>query len=287
MRGSREDAGRWRRPRARVSPVFAMTSWPIGDSAVCTSACGHGNFAPRLRCRCCLKASPSADSDFMPARWVILTTRMQLLSELAGNIAFALDRFEQEARRRLAETAIIEARQQLQALSTRLIEAQEDERREIARELHDEIGQALSLVKIKLQQAGRLHGHDTEVLLEDCIGIADDTLKQVRDMSLDLRRAADDSASRGAGWTAAPGTFRRFQTAIERSAAGRLAQEIENRLFSHAHELLKTWRATPQPRWEVRLGIVGDDRAGGVPTAWDSIGGVSCAPPAGSLGWCR
>lgn len=190
--------------------------------------------------------------------------RMQLLSELAGNIAFALDRFEQEARRRLAETAILEARQQLQALSTRLIEAQEEERREIARELHDEIGQALSLVKIKLQQAGRLHGHDSEVLLEDCIGIADDTLKQVRDMSLDLRPPLLDDLGLAAAleWT----LQRREQSAGWQTAIvadplpGRLATEIETACFRIAQEALTNVARHAQAKMvEVRLGIVGDE----------------------------
>src|SRR6266850_1172654 len=73
-RASPAAAGRWRWLRARAGPAFAMTSWPIVDSAPCTSACACRNFAPRLHCRCCLKANPSADSACMPARRVILTT---------------------------------------------------------------------------------------------------------------------------------------------------------------------------------------------------------------------
>ena len=190
--------------------------------------------------------------------------RMHLLSELAGNMAFALDRFEQEARRGRAEAAILEARQQLQALSTRLIEVQEDERREIARELHDEIGQALTLVKIKLQQAARLHGRDTEILLEDCIEIADYTLKQVRDMSLDLRPPLLDDLGlapalewtlqrreQAAGW----------QTTIAADALpGRLAPEIETACFRIAQEALTNVARHAQARKvDVRLGIAGDE----------------------------
>lgn len=168
--------------------------------------------------------------------------RMHLLGELAGNIAFALDRFEQEAQRRRAETAIFEARQQLQALSTRLIEAQENERREIARELHDEIGQALTLIKMKLQQAARRRGRETQGLLEECIGIADYTLKQVRDMSLDLRPPLLDDLGLQAAleWTLqrrehAAG----WQTAITADPlGGRLAPELETACFRIAQEAL-------------------------------------------------
>ncbi len=190
--------------------------------------------------------------------------RVHLLTELAGSIAFALDRFEQETRRRHAETAILEARHQLQVLSTRLIEVQEDERREIARELHDEIGQALSLVKIKLQQALRLHGRDTEALLGDCIEIADYTLKQVRDMSLDLRPPLLDDLGLAAAleWTLqrreqAAG----WQTAIAADPLpGRLAPEIETACFRIAQEALTNVARHARAKVvEVRLRIVGGE----------------------------
>jgi signal transduction histidine kinase len=117
--------------------------------------------------------------------------RMHLLNELAGDIAFALDRFEQEIRRRRAEAEILETRQQLQALSTRLLEVQEQERRDIAHELHDEIGQSLTLVKIKLQMALHRDGNN-RLLTEECVGITTHTLEQVRTMSLNLRPPALD-----------------------------------------------------------------------------------------------
>ncbi len=78
--------------------------------------------------------------------------------------------------------------ERLQTLSRRLLDAQEAERRNIARELHDEIGQALTAMKINLQSVRQLV--DVPALLpylEENIGIVDRTLQQVRDLSLDLR----------------------------------------------------------------------------------------------------
>ena len=116
---------------------------------------------------------------------------MHLLNELAGDIAFALDRFQQEERRQRAEAETRDARLQLQALSTRLLEVQEEERRDIARELHDEIGQSLTLMKIKLQMSLHRERHDP-ALTGECMDIASQTLEQVRAMSLNLRPPALD-----------------------------------------------------------------------------------------------
>jgi glucose-6-phosphate-specific signal transduction histidine kinase len=51
---------------------------------------------------------------------------------------------------------VVMGRERLQILSQQLIEVQENERRHIARELHDEIGQALTALKVNLQTLGRL-----------------------------------------------------------------------------------------------------------------------------------
>ena len=83
------------------------------------------------------------------------------------------------------------AEEMLQILSRQLLEAQENERRHIARELHDEIGQALTAVKINLQATQRTP--DTlAAYVEDSISIVDRTLQQVRNLSLDLRPALLD-----------------------------------------------------------------------------------------------
>ena len=52
---------------------------------------------------------------------------------------------------RRAEEKLKEYSRKLQVLSRRLVEAQETERRHIARELHDEIGQALTVIQLNLQ----------------------------------------------------------------------------------------------------------------------------------------
>ena len=76
----------------------------------------------------------------------------------------------------------------LQMFSRQLIEAQEDERRRIARELHDQIGQVLTVVKMNLHTAQRVCD-ETEVAsyIRDNIEAVDEALRLVRDLSVDLR----------------------------------------------------------------------------------------------------
>jgi PAS domain S-box-containing protein len=83
-------------------------------------------------------------------------------------------------------------RQRLQALSQRLLEVQEEERRAIARELHDEVGQLVTGMKLTLDMAvkGPLRGRGMG--LEEARQLAEELLTRVRNLSLDLRPAMLD-----------------------------------------------------------------------------------------------
>ncbi len=73
----------------------------------------------------------------------------------------------------------------LQHLSAKLVTAQEEERRTIARELHDEVGQVLTAIKVELavaQHAVDAAGGNAH-LLDDARSIADGALTTVRDLS--------------------------------------------------------------------------------------------------------
>lgn len=75
----------------------------------------------------------------------------------------------------------------LQDLSRRLVEIQEEERREIALELHDEIGQLLTGLKIQLDAAGDIAPKDLPRHLVGARQLAEELIKKVRNLSLDLR----------------------------------------------------------------------------------------------------
>ena len=80
----------------------------------------------------------------------------------------------------------------LQALSQRLLQAQESERRLIARELHDEIGQAFTAVKLNLQALRRSVPASQTGQVDDSIGIVEGALQQVRGLSMELRPSVLD-----------------------------------------------------------------------------------------------
>ena len=88
------------------------------------------------------------------------------------------------------------AEAQRDRLARRVLEIQEDERRAVARDLHDEIGQALSALKLNLHSLKRDGSSDQVV--GDSLHIADEVLQQVRDIALSLRPSVLDDLGLGA-----------------------------------------------------------------------------------------
>ncbi len=91
---------------------------------------------------------------------------------------------ESRASREDLETAY----DRLRRLTRRLEGAKEDERKHIARELHDEMGQALTAAKINLQMIAALPvSSEASDRITDTVGLVDNMIRHVRALSLDLR----------------------------------------------------------------------------------------------------
>jgi signal transduction histidine kinase len=170
------------------------------------------------------------------------------------------------------------------------LELQEAERRRIARELHDEIGQALAALKMNLQTIQRSGPSGVESALGDSIRIVEHAICELRDLSHELRPAAlddlglvpalrwqlDRQAKRSAiaAQLDTDGIRRRFPAEIE-SACFRVAQEALANVARHAGAR-RVWLELAEEKGTLRL-VVRDDGIGfEVDTALRRAGAGEC-----------
>jgi signal transduction histidine kinase len=112
---------------------------------------------------------------------------------VAGISFFHISRLERRSgqeRRRIEQ-----AEKELRLLSQKLVQAQEEERRSISRELHDEIGQMLTALRLELRNLEELYAAPEPDLLRrhaEIKDLAEKTLRAVRDLAMGLRPAMLD-----------------------------------------------------------------------------------------------
>jgi signal transduction histidine kinase len=86
--------------------------------------------------------------------------------------------------------AIEEAEQQMRALSQQLVATQEEERKKLSRELHDQVGQMLTALRMELGRIDRLRpAAESGVAnaVAECRQLVDNMVRTVRDLALGLR----------------------------------------------------------------------------------------------------
>lgn len=195
----------------------------------------------------------------------------------------AHDELEQRVEERTRDLAA--ANQRLRLLSQQVVRTQEAERRRLARDLHDEIGQALTALKMNLQIL-RSHAEGApDAFLSESLQLSDRLLQQVRRLALDLRpqlfdelgleqavRAYVERQAERNGWAAsfvAEGLERRASEEIEMTCF-RIVQEALTNIARHA-------KASGVDVLVRRLGdefelVVRDDGIGFEPSQWDNTG---------------
>jgi signal transduction histidine kinase len=107
---------------------------------------------------------------------------------MAGASILHILRLEREAALRYKE--LHAAQRELKSLSARLVEAQEDERRTISRELHDEVGQSLNALRVDLGNLAAITpsgDQKAQQLLSTARNLADESIGKLRNMALLLR----------------------------------------------------------------------------------------------------
>jgi signal transduction histidine kinase len=126
------------------------------------------------------------EKDLLQAREE-LEVRIQERTANLGQAVKAL-RLEINDRKR-AEQALRESETQLRHLSTELLSAQEKERRKIARDLHDSIGQILAATKFSIEnQVNQIEkgNSPSRENLEPIISLVQNSIEEVRRISSDL-----------------------------------------------------------------------------------------------------
>jgi len=117
------------------------------------------------------------------------------VEERTAQLAAANAKLEREIaeRRRVADE--LQEHQELQRLLIRrLLEVQEEERRHLSRELHDEFGQLLATITVQLHAAKSLASDAARPRIEESMALLQRAGQQVRSLALELRPAMLDTA---------------------------------------------------------------------------------------------
>ena len=205
-----------------------------------------------------------------------LVARVQALlriQQAESALRRAHDELEQRVQERTAELA--EANAAMRAMSLRVAEAQETERRFLARELHDEAGQMLTGLKMMVDQSLPLANGLLRARLDEAVELINQLMERMRSLSLGLRPHVLDDLGL---LVALEWHFQHYsrQTGIQvdfrhTPMTRRLASLIETALFRVAQEALTNVARHAQVRevsvrlWldEERVGLQVEDRGAG------------------------
>jgi signal transduction histidine kinase len=178
----------------------------------------------------------------------------------------------------------------LRTLNTRLAEAEECERRRLARELHDRVGPNLSALTVNMGILRRITNQsptlDAMDRIDDSLAVVDDTMNCIRDVMADLRPPGLDDFGLPGALRILAGRFSRrtgIQTMLDNSgfssqlpppveiACFRIVQEALTNVTRHA-QARRVWLNLQELEGTTRL-VIADDGVGFSPTDFRSPGG--------------
>jgi signal transduction histidine kinase len=238
------DALRQLRTRDEDMPVVVVTNFSHSETTIAAFRLGAYDFllrGPGVLTEVVLSlnnALRQADTQRLAAR---LGTELEELNRsLARQVADRTRDLEREVVvRREAELRAEEHAARCQALSTKLLRVQEDERRALAQELHDQVGQLLTGLRFQLEAAREAAPSEK---LTEALEVSTELLRSVRELTLQLRpRLLDDLGLRPA---------LEWQVKLYQSQTGiavdlevslpeaRLAPELETAVFRLVQEAL-------------------------------------------------
>ena len=191
------------------------------------------------------------------------------------------------------ETQARVAAERLRAVSRRLVEVQEAERRVIARELHDRVGQSLTALGLNLRViVAQMLPESRDRLasqIEECMRLVEDTVAAMRGVMGELRPQALDDYGLLAALRAHAAAFT-ARTGIHVALSGeegqeRVAKEVELALFRIAQEALNNV-AKHSKATAVRVSFSTSARTAVLEFVDDGVGfDAQRAAPGGATGW--
>jgi PAS domain S-box-containing protein len=164
----------------------------------------------------------------------------------SGTVSALFGTAQDITERKRAENAFRDSSVQLRALSRRLVDLQESERRELSRELHDRVGQNLTALKINidmLQPALASHGsEDVHARVADSAALLESTMDAIENVMSELRPPMLDDYGLAAAldWHSRNFSKRTGIAVVVRAGepAVRAAPQVEIALFRIAQEAL-------------------------------------------------
>jgi|HubBroStandDraft_6_1064221.scaffolds.fasta_scaffold29968_2 signal transduction histidine kinase len=156
--------------------------------------------------------------------WETMLTALCLGAIIAGASVFRISSLEKESAE--YQKASKQAEVRLRHLSQQLVSSQEQERKALSRELHDEIGQLLTALRMELGNLERSQiasGMEVDTHLDQAKKLAETTLKTTRDIAMGLRPAMLDLLGLGPALEWQTREFsRRYKTPIQLDVDGDL-----------------------------------------------------------------
>ncbi len=151
---------------------------PAAKKAIGRARQGNGAYSREYRIR-------TRDGRIL---WV--QDRGQMIFNAQGGVEFFSGVFFDATEAHQAKIAVLESERRLRYLSTELLAAQERERKRLSMELHDEVGQSLTVMKLRTRAIEKgLRPDDDSGLKQECLELLayqDQVIDNVRRLSRDL-----------------------------------------------------------------------------------------------------
>jgi signal transduction histidine kinase len=177
-----EDIQNSSNPQAELIKAYGMLAYACYPLMVQERAIGTLSFATKTRPHFSLQ--DLAVMKTVVNQVAVAMERMRLIGQLQGT----RNELEGRVERRTAELG--EANESLRHLSSKLLSAQEDERRRVALEIHDTLGASLSAVKFKVEGAMQEIGGEANAAsaaLKTLVPVIQESIDECRRIQMDLR----------------------------------------------------------------------------------------------------